>query len=169
MNNQEVQQLLQVCRDELDSIRALLTGIGDEARPTPYIKKYAVIRATGSIESCFKQIIADRVDQDSHTQLKNFVARKIRNSSCNPKLEMIQGMLNEFDEGWRGRFEEKIALADKPVLKGALTELVSARNSFAHGGAAELPIERTIEFFEHACTVLRLLDQTVHEVVEGCA
>ena len=167
MNNLEVEQLLQECRNELGSIKALLTGIGDAALPTPYIKKYAIIRATGSIESGFKQIIADRVDRDSHTQLKNFVARKIRNSSCNPRLDMIQGMLTEFDEEWRSRFDEKIALADQPVLKGALTDLVKARNSFAHGGAAELPIDKTIQCFEHACVVLLLLDQTVHEVAEG--
>ncbi len=169
MNNLEVMNLLQECRDELHAIQALLTGIGDAARPAPYVKKYAVIRAAGSIEAGFKQIIADRVDRDSHTQLKNFVARKIRNSSCNPNLDMIQGMLSEFDESWRLRFDEKIALADKPVLKGALTALVKARNSFAHGGAAELPIAKTTECFEHGCTVLLLLDQTVHEAAEGGA
>jgi hypothetical protein len=162
MNNIEVSVLLDECREELIAITALLTGMGDGARPTPYIKKYAVIRATGSIESAFKQIIADRVDRDSHSQLKNFISRKIRNSSCNPRLEMIEGMLSEFDDQWRARFDEKIALADKPALKGALTELVKARNSFAHGGAIELPLEKTVEFFESACIVLQVLDETVH-------
>ena len=69
MNNLEVMNLLQECRDELHAIQALLTGIGDAARPAPYVKKYAVIRAAGSIEAGFKQIIADRVDRDIHTQL----------------------------------------------------------------------------------------------------
>lgn len=169
MNNLEVSGLLTECREELISIQALLMGIGDAARPAPYVKKYAVIRATGSIETGFKQIIADRVDRDSHTQLRNFIARKIRNSSCNPKLEMIRGMLTEFDESWRARFDEKMALADQPVLSGALTDLVKARNSFAHGGAAELPIDKTIECFDHGCTVLRILDQTIHEDPEGGA
>lgn len=166
MNNHDVETLLAECRVELTTITSLLTGMGDAANPTPYIKKYAVIRATGSIESAFKQIIADRVDRDSHTQLKNFIAKKIRNSSCNPKLEMIQNMLSEFDEDWRARFDEKMALSDQPTLKGALTELVKARNSFAHGGALELPIERTVEYFEFGCMVLGILDETVHEVYD---
>lgn len=166
MNNLEASALLDECRDELQTITALLTGLGDEARPAPYIKKYAVIRATGSIEAGFKQIIADRVDQDSHAQLKNFVAKKIRNSSSNPKLEIIQNMISEFDDRWRVRFDEKMALADQPTLKGALTALVKARNSFAHGGAEELPIERTVECFEFGCKVLKILDETVHEVYE---
>ncbi|MFO1494444.1 MAG: HEPN domain-containing protein [Lysobacterales bacterium] len=167
MNNVDVSDLLSECREELISIKALLTGIGDGARPAPYVRKYAVIRAAGSIETGFKQIIADRVDRDSHTQLRNFIARKIRNSSCNPRLEMIRSMLTEFDESWRARFDEKMALADQPVLSGALTELVKARNSFAHGGAGELPIDKTIECFDHGCTVLSILDETVHEDAEG--
>lgn len=167
MNNIEVMSLLQECRDELQAIQALLTGIGDAARPAPYVKKYAVIRAAGSIETGFKKIIADRVDRDSHSQLKKFIERKIRNSSCNPRLEMIEAMLSEFDSEWRSRFDQKIALADKPILKTALTDLVKARNSFAHGGADELPIERTTMCFEHGCTVLTLLDQAVHEPIEG--
>ncbi|MBU2853505.1 MULTISPECIES: HEPN domain-containing protein [Acidithiobacillus] len=166
MNNLEVSTLMAECKRELEAITALLTGLGDGARPAPYIKKYAVIRATGSIEAGFKQIIADRVDRDSHTQLKNFVAKKIRNSSSNPKLEIIQDMISEFDGRWRARFDEKMALEDKPTLKGALTELVNARNSFAHGGVAELPIEQTVKFFELGCKVLEILDETVHEVFE---
>lgn len=166
MNNAVVHTLLSECRDELSAIQALLTGLGDGARPAPYIKKYAVIRATGSIEAGFKQIVADRVDRDSHAQLKNFIARKIRNSSSNPKLEVIQSMLSEFDDRWRSRFDEKMALADQPTLKGALTQLVKARNSFAHGGAEELPIETTVECFEFGCKVLQILDETVHDVYE---
>ena len=76
MNNLEVLGSLSECREELEAIQALLTGIGEAARPAPYVKKYAVIRAAGSIESGFKQIIADRVDRDSHTQMKNFVGTK---------------------------------------------------------------------------------------------
>jgi hypothetical protein len=166
MNNQAVETLLTECRAELAVITALLTGLGDSAKPAPYIKKYAVIRATGSIEAAFKQIIADRVDRDSHAQLKNFIAKKVRTSSSNPRLEVIQGMLSEFDDRWRGRFDEKMALADQPVLKGALTELVKARNSFAHGGALELPIERTVECFEFGCKVLGILDEAVHEAYD---
>lgn len=166
MNNQAVDTLLAECRAELAVITALLTGLGDGARPAPYIKKYAVIRATGSIEAAFKQIIADRVDRDSHAQLKTFVAKKIRNSSNNPRLEAIQAMLSEFDDRWCKRFNEKMAFADQPVLRGALAELVKARNSFAHGGALELPIDRTVECFEFGCKVLGILDETVHEEYE---
>ncbi|WP_431777282.1 HEPN domain-containing protein [Ottowia caeni] len=142
MNNKDVKKILDDCRAELDGIYALLTGLGDGANPTPYIKKYAVIRATGSIETAFKQSIADKIDKDSHAQVKKFIKRKVRDSSCNPKLGMIENMLSEFDDRWRARFDEQMALDDKPRLKGALTALVDARNEFAHGGALTYQLTR---------------------------
>jgi len=158
--------MLLECESELNSIRALLIGIGEAALPTPYIKKYAVIRATGILEIGFKTIIADRVDRDSHQQLKNFVAKKIRNSSTNPRLEAMENLLKEFDAQWRTRFKEKVAFSDKPALENALNKLVDTRNSFAHGGIQVLAIEDTLLFFQHGCEILRILDETVHEEAE---
>jgi len=166
MINTEVKRLLDDCLAELESISALLIGIGDGAKPTPYIKKYAVIRASGSIETAFKQIIADKIDQDSHVQVKNFIKRKIRDSSCNPNLGMIESMLSEFDDRWRAKFDELMALGDKPRLKGALTNLVRARNDFAHGGNPDMNIEDTINFFKEGFRVIEILDSVVHHDFE---
>lgn len=162
MNNIKVKKILNDCQEELNNISMLLIGMGDGANPTPYIKKYALIRATGSIEFAFKQIIADKIDKDSHIQVKNFIKRKIRESSCNPKLGMIENMLTEFDDRWRGRFDELMALDDKPRLKGALTSLVDARNDFAHGGAPDMDIDSTIKHFKDGIRVLEILDAVVH-------
>ncbi|MDD2580876.1 MAG: HEPN domain-containing protein [Desulfuromonadaceae bacterium] len=166
MTNTAVRKLLDDCLAELESISALLIGIGDGAKPTPYIKKYAVIRASGSIETAFKQIIADKIDQDSHIQVKNFIKRKIRDSSCNPNLGMIENMLSEFDDRWRAKFDELMALDDKPRLRGALTSLVKARNDFAHGGNPDMGIEDTIIFFKDGFRVLEILDSVVHHDFE---
>lgn len=147
-------------------ILSLVNSLGELALSTPYVKKYAVIRATSSIEIGFKTIIADRVDEGSHQQLKNFVAKKIRKSSANPRLEKIEELLKEFDEHWQTRFKEKVAFSDQLSLRGALATLVDTRNSFAHGGLAGLDINDTITFFNCGCEVLRLLDETVHENIE---
>lgn len=162
MNNNEVFQILRDCSDELESIRALLVGLGDGANPTPYIKKYAVIRATGAIEVGFKQIIADKVDDGCNLQVKNFIKKKVRESSFNPKFGLIESLLIEFDQRWRDKFDELLALEDKPALKGALTELVNARNEFAHGGNPNVDIDRTISCFENGRKVLRILDEVVN-------
>jgi hypothetical protein len=162
MNNAEIKKILEDCLAELNGISALLIGLGDGALPTPYIKKYAVIRATGSLEIAFKQAIADKVDENSHIQVKNFIKRKVRDSSCNPKLGMIENMLSEFDDQWRKKFDELMALDDKPKLKGALTALVDARNEFAHGGNPSLSIDETIQYFKDGIRVIEILDSVVH-------
>lgn len=166
MNNKEVKKQLEECGNELETIAKLLLGLGDEAKPSPYVKKYAVIRATGSIESGFKRVIADRVDHGSHDQLKNFIAKKIRQSSKNPRLSAIQEMLGEFDSQWRKHFDEKISLLNKSSINTALAELVDARNSFAHGGGAVLQIDKTIEFYALACQAINVLDETVHAIYD---
>jgi hypothetical protein len=162
MNNSEVSQILADCSEELDNISALLVGLGDGANPTPYVKKYAVIKATGAIEIGFKQIIADKVDHECNIQVKNFVTKKVRESSFNPKLGLIESMLSEFDQRWNNKFEELLSLEDKPALKGSLTELVNARNEFAHGGNPDVDIEKTIYYFQNGCKILEILDQVVN-------
>lgn len=162
MNNTEASSILNNCSQELQNISLLLAGLGNGANPTAYIKKYAVIRATGAIEICFKQIIADKVDEGSHAQVKNFIRRKIRDSSCNPKLSMIETMLEEFDSRWKEKFDELLALEDKPRLKGSLTELVNARNDFAHGGSPDIDIHKTIQYFDDGKRILEILDHVVN-------
>lgn len=166
MNNNNVKQVLDDCSKELESISALILGLGEQAKPTPYLNKYAVIRATGSIETAFKQVIADKIDQDSHIQVKNYIKKKVRESSCNPKFGMIENMLEEFDSRWRQKFGELTSLADLPKLKSSLTELVNARNSFAHGGHPELDISTTVQRFRDGIEVITILDLVVHHDYE---
>lgn len=166
MNNREVQDSLEACSEELDGIRQLLIGIGDEARPSPFMRRYAVIRASGAIEVGFKKIIADRVGAGCDVQVTTFLKRKIVDSSINPKLGAIQNTLSDFDPRWRVKFDELIGLGDKPGLTTALTVLVNARNEFAHGGSPDINILETIEHFKGGFEVLKVLDQVVHHVYE---
>lgn len=162
MRNRVAKKILDDCLVELKNISQLLSGLGESANPTPYLKKYAVIRATGSIETAFKQTIADRVDHGSHDQVKNFIRIKVRDSSSNPKFTVIENLLMEFDPRWKARFSEQIALDDPFKLKSALTSLVHARNEFAHGGNPNLAIDETLSFFESGVRVIQILDSVIN-------
>src|SRR5690606_33216422 len=118
--------------------------------------------ATGAIEVGFKQIIADKVDYECNVQVKNFIKKKVRESSFNPKLGLIENLLTEFDQRWKDKFDELLSLEDKPALKGALTDLVNARNEFAHGGNPNVDIDKTISCFENGKKVLQILDEVVN-------
>jgi hypothetical protein len=162
MNNHKVKLLLEDCRSELQKIQILIGSLGVASNPIPYLKKYAVIRASGSIEIAFKQTIADKIEIGSHQQVKNFINKKVRESSINPKLSAIETMLTDFDAKWRARFDEQLALADKSRLRSSLTQLVDARNDFAHGGNPDIEIDKTLGIFEDSVRVIEILDAIVH-------
>ncbi|MBC6025778.1 hypothetical protein H8894_25040, partial [Salmonella enterica] len=66
MNNTESMKILRDCCDELNDIRKLVSDLDDSNKAVGYINKYAIIRATGSIEFAFKKIIADKVEHGCH-------------------------------------------------------------------------------------------------------
>ena len=156
MNNTESMKILRDCCDELNDIRKLVSELDDSNKAVGYINKYAIIRATGSIEFAFKKIIADKVEHGCHDQIKNFIKRKIRESAHNPRLGTIESVLTDFDPKWQKKFNEKIA------LEKSLTKLVTERNSFAHGRDANIGIDEIIENYLNGQKVIAILDETVH-------
>jgi hypothetical protein len=165
MNNVPASNVLHDCLHDLGVVKATLVGI-EGSQTAPYLKKYSVIRASGSIELAFKMVIADRVDQGSHEQARNFVRTKVRNASTNPRLDAIEKSLKEFDPRWNRRFKELVALANRHRLSGALETLVKARNRFAHGGESDISIDEIITHFRDGARVIAFLDKTVHESYE---
>jgi hypothetical protein len=78
MNNSSVECELINCKNELDQIHSLITGLGLTSTITPYLSKYAVIKGCGAIETAFKSLIADRVSRRGNTQVKRFLRKRIR-------------------------------------------------------------------------------------------
>lgn len=162
MNNTESMKILLDCCDELNEIKELVSSFDDSNKAVSYINKYAIIRATGSIEFAFKKIIADKVENGCHNQIKNFIKRKIRESAHNPRLGTIENVLTDFDLRWQKKFNEKISLENKVALDDSLTKLVTERNSFAHGRDADIGIDEIITNFQSGQKVIKILDETVH-------
>lgn len=165
MSNAEASQVLSSCLADLNIVRSTLIGL-EGAPAAPYLRKYSVIRASGGIEVAFKKVIADKVDRGSHEQVRNFIRKKVRNTSKNPRLENIESTLQEFDPRWRKRFSELVALANRSRLAKALSDLVNDRNKFAHGGDSDMSIEVIIEHFRDGAKVVAFLDQAVHETYD---
>lgn len=113
MNNHDSMIILNDCYDELNKIREIISGFDSENKAVGYINKYAIIRATGSIEFAFKKIIADKVESGCHDQIKNFIKRKIRESAHNPKLGTIENVLTDFDPRWQKSSMKKYHLRIK--------------------------------------------------------
>jgi hypothetical protein len=162
MNNADVDLHLAQCRAELDHVQATIGTVGVMSPVTPYLTRYAVIRACGAIEVSFKSLIADFCTKRSKKQIKRFIHLKIRKGSANPSQENIMNILNQFDEDWKRSFKSNLkADPNKQKLLDSLQSLVDARNDFAHGGSPTLTISDVIQHFDHARRVVEYVDAVV--------
>lgn len=162
MNNPDVAQMLSACDDELTHVQAIVGSLGATSAVVPYLTKYAVVRACGSIETSFKAVIADYCSHRSKKQVKRFIDRRIRDGSANPTIANIYKFLLDFDADWHTTFKDQLnAEPNKAHLFTSLQSLVDARNEFAHGGNPTTSLADVVSYFSHAKKVIEIMDATV--------
>lgn len=162
MNNADVDLQLTQCRSELVHVETTIATVGIMSPMVPYLTKYAVIRACGSIEVSFKALVADFCSKRSKAQVKRFIHLRIRKGSANPSQQNIMNTLHAFDESWSKKFKANLkADPDKQRLLVSLQSLVDARNEFAHGGSPTLSISDVLRHFDHARRVVVHVDTVI--------
>lgn len=162
MNNPDVDQVLLACDAELDHVQTIIVSLGATSAVVPYLTKYAVVRACGSIETSFKAVIADYCSHRSKSQVKRFINRRIRDGSANPTIENMNKFLLDFDKDWQSEFKNKLnAEPNKSVLITSLQSLVDARNEFAHGGNPTTSLMDVVQYFGHAKRIVEIMDSVV--------
>lgn len=162
MNNPEVAQVLSACDGELLHVQTIIASLGITSAVVPYLTKYAVVRACGSIETSFKAVIADYCSHRSKKQVKRFIDRRIRDGSANPTIDNMNRFLRDFDEDWLATFKTQLnAEPNKPALITSLQSLVDARNEFAHGGNPTTSLTDVVQYFDHAKRIIEIMDGVV--------
>lgn len=163
MNNGSAQTSIESCIEELQRIDTLIENLLGHTSPIiPYLTKYAIVRACGTIEYCFKTIIADL--HVGTPQVMNYIDNTIRSSSMNPNIANICNTLKKFDENWNNSFTEKIRSHEHPQrLRDSIESLNSARNSFAHGGTPTSSFENVRNYFNDTVIIIKMLDEVVNE------
>ncbi|MFA6201924.1 MAG: HEPN domain-containing protein [Gallionella sp.] len=162
MNNPDVAMIFSACDVELTHIQGIIINLGITSAVVPYLTKYAVVRACGSIETSFKAVIADYCSQRSKKQVKRFIDRRIRDGSANPTIDNMNKFLLDFDKDWQAEFKTKInAEPNKTVLTSSLQSLVDARNDFAHGGNPTTSLTDVVQYFGHAKRIVEIMDTVV--------
>lgn len=162
MKNADVQLLLDNCATELAQVQILIHGLGMASSINPYLTKYALIRACGTIEQSFKAIVADFCAKRSKKQLKRFLELRVRDSSMNPSYSNMIRLLKDFDETWADTFKASLdASPDKAAFMLSLQSLVDARNDFSHGGNPSTTIGDVLTYFTHSRAVVEFLDAAV--------
>lgn len=150
-------ELLNDCSHELQIIETHINSDKFNSL-NPFLISYAVVKACGSIEVVYKNLIVDIIAVGSTAEAKNYLEKNIRDSSSNPSTGNIQKLLQELNTTWAQQFQEQIKGTGE---KGSLSSLVMLRNDFAHGRSVTASIGNVKKYFEDAKTILTWLDNIV--------
>ena len=163
MNNSSAREVIEGCNIELEKIHHIIQGIGSTSHPVPYLTKYAIIKACGAIEYCFKTILSDTCSNIQTPQIRNFIDNTFRNSSMNPNRDNISRTLRQFDEEWNNRFKNKVnELEHKDRILDSLKSLNDARNTFAHGGNPSSSFDNVCNYFNDSLKIIEIIDEIVN-------
>ncbi|GGR64900.1 hypothetical protein GCM10008959_28800 [Deinococcus seoulensis] len=156
---QEVIDILDECDAELRQIKIFLGAMGLGSAMTPYISRYAVIKACGSIEVAFKNNVNDICSPRTKKEVKYYLRKEVIGSSMNPSYDNIIKLISKFSEDWPREFKREVNNdPDASRLKTSLKSLVDGRNEFAHGGSPSITIDDTIRYFADSRKILEILD-----------
>jgi hypothetical protein len=162
MNNSSAESLLRDTYNELRFIERLVNKQGKTHSTTPFLNKYAIIKACGTIEVSFKAIISDYFTDHEYPQAANFVNKRVRDSSMNPDFGKILELLMNFDVTWGNDFKTGVnSLRDSTNVKKGLEDLKIARNNFSHGGNPGMEVRNVIRNYLHGVRIINVLDSVV--------
>jgi hypothetical protein len=163
MKNVNSRSSIEQCAAEFERILQIIDGLGQMSNVVPFLTKYAIIRACGTIEYCFKTIISD-LHAGNSLQVQNYIDNTIRNSSMNPSMTNIYKTLNKFDYSWNNNFKKRLKQhPDFTRIKYSIDSLNTARNSFAHGNSTSSSFDSIRNYFQDCIILLEILDDVVSE------
>lgn len=161
MNNTQVESIIQDAIREFSQLEILVGQVGSTSPMSKYLTKYALIKACGTIEYAFKNIIADYHNQAS-PQIRKFIDIMVRESSQNPSLDNIRSTLKKFDTVWIDNFNNRLKThTNKDKLTTSLSSLNNERNAFAHGGNCSATFQNIKDYFTDSLEIIYILDMIV--------
>lgn len=162
MNNQDVQTLIEECESDFERIEKIIDVLLSTNPAVPYLTKYGIIKACGTLEQAFKVMISDFSCIGQSSQVKKFIDISFRESSINPNLDNIHKSLKKFDEQWNDNFKSLLNTdVEITKIRSSIASLNNARNLFAHGGNPTVTFNDVVDYFGDAKKILNYLDQSL--------
>ena len=156
--NGNYERLLQDCAIELNNIQQWISNHNLDSN-IRFLTSYSVIKACGTIEIVFKQMIYDYLSLGANDEAKAFLNKNIIEASFNPSPGQIYRLLEKINTTWRQTFESYISGTNQ---KGQLKSLVELRNSFAHGSVITASMSDIKNYYNAGMWILEKLDETIN-------
>lgn len=158
INNINAKSAIDDCNADLARITGIINGVGSTSPLSGYLTRYSLIRICGTLEICYKTIIADYYESIS-PQLGQFIGYHLRDASMNPTYDNICKAIKSFDDNKQKCFKSAVAaLANAESLKDAFSVLNRERNNVAHGINSILSFNDMKNRFSEAIQIMEVLD-----------
>lgn len=149
----QYQRIIDDCSEELTAIRKWISKNPIDAN-IKYLVSYSVVKASGTIEFVFKQMIFDYLSVNANNRVKKYLEKHVIDSSCNPTTGAITKIVEQFDGQLAASF---ISIINGIREKGDLNSLVELRNDIAHGRTNNPTIINVIQYFKSGVHILNVL------------
>lgn len=151
--NGNYRQTLRDCEVELNSIQQWIDSNRLDSN-VRFLTSYSVIKACGTVEYVFKQIVYDYLSSGANEEAKTYLNKSIIEASFNPSTGQMYRILEKINSDWRVGFENLIKGSSQ---MGQLNSLVKLRNSFAHGSAITASINDVKNYYNAGIWILEKL------------
>ena len=151
--NGNYRQTLRDCEVELNSIQQWIHSNRLDSN-VRFLTSYSVIKACGTVEYIFKQIVYDYLSSGANEEAKTYLNKSIIEASFNPSTGQMYRILEKINSDWRVGFENLIKGSSQ---MGQLNSLVKLRNSFAHGSAITASINDVKNYYNAGIWILEKL------------
>ena len=151
--NGDYRQTVRDCEVELNSIQQWIHSNRLDSN-VRFLTSYSVIKACGTVEYVFKQIVYDYLSSGANEEAKTYLNKSIIEASFNPSTGQMYRILEKINSDWRVGFENLIKGSSQ---MGQLNSLVKLRNSFAHGSAITASINDVKNYYNAGIWILEKL------------
>ncbi len=158
INNPNAKAAIDDCDAELSRITKIINDVGSTNPLSGYLTKYSLIRICGTLEVCYKTIIADYYENLA-PQLGRYIGYHLRDASMNATYENIQKTLKHFNSEKYNKFKDDIKTLDNyNILVNSFSVLNDARKKVAHGTSTSLSFNDMKKRYSEAILIIELLD-----------
>lgn len=146
-------------RQEISNIRTWINQDRNQLdSKSKYLISYCVVRASGTIEVTYKNIIFDYLTTGAQSETVVYLEKMILDSSSNPNTGNISNLLQSVSAPWKTQFDQDVK---EDNIKSDVNSLVQLRNDFSHGKNINISIDTVLRYFESATKMLYILDNIV--------
>jgi len=122
----------------------------DEGWLKSELARYLCIRISGLIEQTVTDFYEEYAEAKGHPYLSHYISRKLHLQ--NPKMEKLMNLAEDFSEEWKNELDQ---LDDQ--IKDAVDNIVTIRNSAAHGGVQSISLSRVENHYKDVLKLLRVI------------